>query len=135
LYTPHSRLIIGDHVFIGNNSLIGCANEITIGNHVLISFDCIIQDSDTHHLDYRKRRNDTSQWMRGEKQWEGIPTAPIKIGNDVWIGARSIILKGITIGDGAVIGAGSIVTKNVEPYTLVAGNPAVFIKKLEDKPL
>lgn len=50
------------------------------------------------------------------------------IGNDVWIGANSIIKDDITIGDGAIIGAGSIVTKNVEPYTIVAGNPAKFIR-------
>lgn len=56
----------------------------------------------------------------------------VKIGNDVWIGAGSIILSGITIGDGAVIAAGSIVTKDVEPYTIVGGNPAKFIKKRFD---
>lgn len=50
------------------------------------------------------------------------------IGDRVWIAYRAIILPGVTIGDGAVIGAGSIVTKNVEPYTIVAGNPARFIK-------
>lgn len=53
----------------------------------------------------------------------------ITIGDDVWIGAGAIILNGVTIGDGAVIGAGAIVTKNVEPYTIVAGNPA---KKIRD---
>jgi virginiamycin A acetyltransferase len=55
--------------------------------------------------------------------------APIKVGNDVWIGHGSIILSGVTIGDGAIVGAGSVVTKNVEPYSIVAGNPAKFIRK------
>jgi acetyltransferase-like isoleucine patch superfamily enzyme len=54
---------------------------------------------------------------------------PVFIGNDVWVGAKSIILPGITIGDGTVIGAGSVVTKNVLPYTIVAGNPARIIRK------
>ena len=52
-----------------------------------------------------------------------------KIGNDVWIGFRAIILSGVQIGDGAVIGAGAVVTKNVEPYSIVAGNPAKLIKR------
>ena len=55
----------------------------------------------------------------------------VKIGNDCWIGAGAIILNGITIGDGAVVGAGAIVTKDVEPYTIVAGNPAHKIKEIQ----
>lgn len=61
-----------------------------------------------------------------------IPFSPFKetkIGNDVWIGNSALIMQGITVGDGAVIGAGSIVTKDVEPYTIVAGNPARVIRK------
>ena len=55
------------------------------------------------------------------------------IGNNVFIGARSIILKGVTIGEGAVIGAGSVITKDVPPMTVVAGNPAIIIKSLEKR--
>ena len=130
-YTSGSKIIIGNNVFIGQNSLIGSASKIEIGDHVLISFDCIIQDSDTHHIDPKKRKNDTIDWMHGKKNWEGIPTSPIRIENDAWIGARSIILKGVVIGEGAVVGAGSCVTKDVLPFTVVAGNPAKFIKNIE----
>lgn len=130
-YTPLAHIRVGNGVFIGKNSIIGCANSIEIGNNVLISFDCVIQDSDTHSTDYLQRRNDTSDWLNGTKNWSGIPSRPIKIGNDAWIGARSIILKGITIGEGAIIGAGSVVTKDVAPFTVVAGNPAKFIKAIE----
>jgi maltose O-acetyltransferase len=56
---------------------------------------------------------------------------PISIGNDVWVGGNAIILSGVTIGDGAVVGAGSVVTKNVESMTVVAGNPAKLIRKIE----
>ncbi len=129
-YTPNASLIIEDDVFVGSGTLIGCAESIRIGHHTLISFDCILQDSDAHHLDAKKRVNDTRQWMEGTKDWTGIPVSPIVIGPHVWIGARSIILKGIEIGEGAIVGAGSVVVKNVEPYTVVAGNPAQFKKKL-----
>ena len=56
-------------------------------------------------------------------------TAPISIGNHVWIGAGATILKGVTIGDNAIIGAGSVVTKDVPPNTIVAGNPAHIIRQ------
>jgi len=75
--------------------------------------------SSSHPLDYRLRRN------RGP-----VISKPVKIGNDVFIGAGVTILPGVTIGDKAVIGAGSVVTKDVAPETVVAGNPAKLIKKL-----
>lgn len=69
------------------------------------------------------------------KNFAGIEFSPYKtteIGNDVWIGNRAMVLQGVTIGDGAVVGAGSVVTKDVEPYTIVAGNPARVIRKRFD---
>lgn len=63
-----------------------------------------------------------------ESDLEHITKGSISVGNDVWIGTRAIILSGVTIGDGAVIGAGSIVTKDVEPYAVVAGVPAERVK-------
>lgn len=58
---------------------------------------------------------------------------PIKIGNDVWVGGGAIILSGVTVGNGSTIGAGSVVTHDVEPYTVVAGNPARMIRRLSNK--
>jgi len=57
-------------------------------------------------------------------------TKPIRIGNDVWVGGGAIILPGVTVGDGSTVGAGSVVTRDVEPYTVVAGNPARMIRRL-----
>ena len=64
--------------------------------------------------------------------WNGVKSSPIIISDKVWIGFDVVILKGVTIGEGAIIGARSVVTKDVEPYSIVAGNPAKFIKKIDN---
>lgn len=97
--------------FVNNNTKISCFEEITIGDDVKISEDVLIRDSDNHMII-------RSGYMK---------TAPINIGNHVWIGARAIILKGVTIGDGAVIAAGSVVTEDVPSNSLVGGVPAKII--------
>ena len=68
-------------------------------------------------------------WGKGIKNWENVSIKKVSIGNKVWIGFGVSILKGISIGEGAVIAAGSVVTKNVDAYTVVGGNPAKFIKE------
>jgi acetyltransferase-like isoleucine patch superfamily enzyme len=129
-YTPGAEIIIGDKVFIGPGSLVGSAGKITIGNNVLVSFDCVIQDNDTHSIRPEERENDVTGWMTGKKDWSKIQSRPIVIESHAWIGARCIILKGVTIGRNAVVGAGSVVTRNVESNTIVAGNPARVIKRI-----
>jgi acetyltransferase-like isoleucine patch superfamily enzyme len=129
-YTQEGKISIGSKVFVGKGTLIGCAGKIEIGDNVLISFDCLIQDNDTHSLIASDRSNDVVEWMKGKKDWSKIKPKQIQIGNNVWIGAKCIILKGVQIGENAVIGAGSVVTKNVESNTVVAGNPAVLIKRI-----
>ncbi len=65
------------------------------------------------------------------KDWSNVKSKPIKICDKVWIGFDVVILKGVTIGEGAIVGARSVVTKDVEPWTVVAGNPVKFIKNIE----
>ena len=101
---------------------ISAYSGITIGDHTLIGTNCMISDTDFHPLEYEKRlANDH----------DSIRSAPINIGKNVFIGARCIILKGVTIGDGSIVGAGSVVTKNIPPMEIWAGNPAKYIKRVE----
>jgi len=65
------------------------------------------------------------------KDWSVVPTKPIRICDKVWIGMNAIILKGVTIGEGAVVAAGAVVTKDVPPWTVAAGNPARVVKCIE----
>lgn len=115
------RLIIGRNLGI-SGSTINATNEIIIGDNVTIGSGCIISDTDSHSIYKKDRRNNT---------YDNCVSRPIHIGNDVFIGARSIILKGVTIGDGAVIGAGSVVVKDVPENTVVAGNPAKIVKVIK----
>ncbi len=117
----NSRIIIGSNVGI-SGSTINATTSITIGDNVMIGSGCLITDTDSHPLHWKDRldnRNDLTA------------KAPIVISDNVFIGARSIILKGVTIGEGAVVGAGSVVSKDVPPYTVVCGNPAKIVKSLK----
>lgn len=109
------RLVLGHNSYM-NASLIQCACSITIGDDCAIAGDVLIQDTDFHP-------------MLDDNGNEKTYTKPITIGNHVWICAKATILKGVTIGDGAIVAAGAVVTKDVPAYTLVGGNPARVIKE------
>ncbi len=114
-------LTIGDNLGMSQSAIVAMDN-VFIGNNVKIGGGSLIYATDFHSInkDVRKTNDDLRR----------CKTAPVYIGNDVFIGARCIILKGVTIGDGAIIGAGSIVTKSVPADEVWAGNPAKFIRKL-----
>lgn len=112
-----SHISIGDNVFANFNLTILDEGKVTIGNNVFIGPNVSIFTA-CHPLD-SEERNRGVQWA-----------LPVTIGNDVWIGGDVTILPGVTIGDGVTIGAGSVVTKDVAPQTVVAGNPAIVIKRL-----
>lgn len=99
-----------------------CTNSITIGNNVMIGYCCKIWDTDFHSLD-AQTRVDTPN--------DNFNTKPIRIGNDIFIGGFSIILKGTQIGNNSIIGAGSVVSGTIPPGEIWAGNPAKFIKKIK----
>ena len=126
------KIEIGNNCYIGDHSRIWSGEKITIGDHVLISHNVNIMDTNSHEISHLERSEGYYNLItEGFPQKKGnILTSEVKIDDYVWINFNVIILKGITIGKGAIIAAGSIITKNVEPFTLVGGNPAVVIKKL-----
>jgi galactoside O-acetyltransferase len=126
---PGAKVIIGSDTFMGG-SMIATAEGVEIGSNVLIAWGCCIVDHNSHSLDWRLRADDTKGWIQGKKDWTHVKIKPVKICDHAWIGFNSIILKGVTIGEGAVVAAGSVVTKDVPPYTVVAGNPARVIREL-----
>lgn len=118
---PGALLSIGHNVGI-SGCTIAASERIEIGNYVLIGSGCLITDSDAHAIDPSLRRDNGK-----------CKTSPIMIEDDVFIGARSIVLKGVRIGRGSVIGAGSVVTHDIPPFVIAAGNPCEVIRSIVGK--
>lgn len=129
--TPSGRLTIGANTYVGGGTMIASACEINIGDDVLISYWCLIMDSDNHSLRRSQRRGDLQTWRHGHHDWSKSRMAKVTIGDGAWIGARSTIVKGVTLGEGAIVAAGSVVSRDVPAYTIVAGNPAAIVRELD----
>lgn len=117
IVSEESKIIIGKETFIGFNSELNIMGNLIIGKQVLIGPGCLIVD---HNHSHAQGSSIASQ---------GCEYRPIQIEDDVWIGAKSVILPGVTLKKGAIIAAGSVVTKDVESMTIVAGVPAKLINK------
>lgn len=117
-----AKLKIGSWCGISGGCLMATDN-ISIGNHVNIGANCIIVDGDMHNLDWRLRHKD-----RFSKDPVPFKKRPIVIGDDVWLGADCIVLKGVAIGARTIIGAGSVVTKDIPADCIAAGNPCKVIR-------
>lgn len=140
LLRPQSRIKIGKHCQLGNSQFI-CAERIDIGDDVIMAWGCTIIDSDNHSLNWNDRRFDVERCRNDYIQtqghdlarshdWSKVQIQQVLIRDKTWIGFNAIILKGVTIGEGAVIGAGSVVTSKIDPWHVCAGNPCKTIKKL-----
>jgi acetyltransferase-like isoleucine patch superfamily enzyme len=116
-----AKLTIGNHVGVSQAALI-CHCSITIGDYVNTGGGVKIYDTDFHSLDPKLRA--------GNADLEHKAKAPVVIKNNAFIGAYSIILKGVIIGENSIIGAGSVVTKSVPDNQIWAGNPAKFIREI-----
>lgn len=117
-------LTIGSNTFIGHDTGFAIMKEIRIGEHCYIAGGVTISDNDGHPINPKLRRENKPPVPESVKS--------VLIGNDVWIGRRAFILKGVEIGDRSIIGAGAVVTSDVPSDCVVAGNPAVLIKKLTE---
>ena len=125
------KINIGSYCYVGEGSRIWSSKEIIIKDRVLISHNVNIFDSLTHPINAHKRHQQFKSIISsGHPSKIDLQEQTVCIENDVLIGCMSIIMKGITIGEGAIVGAGSVVTKDVAPWTIVAGNPATTIRKI-----
>jgi acetyltransferase-like isoleucine patch superfamily enzyme len=129
--TEQSTITIGNNVFVGSGSSVDCAASIEIEDDVLISYDCVIMDSNNHSLRYSIRKHDTADWKNGRRHdWSTTDSRPVRICRGAWLGARAVVLKGVTVGDGAIVATASVVTTDVSPWTIVAGNPARLVREI-----
>ena len=123
-YAPDPTLEVGDHTVLSHDCSFAVGRRITIGRHCLIANGVWMADTNGHPTDPADRL-------------AGLPAPaekvrPITIGDNVWIGSRSLILPGTTIGEGSVVSAMSVVRGEIPPYTLVAGNPARPVCSLKE---
>ena len=127
----NGKCTIGDFTLL-NGALIMAEEKIEIGSHCLVSWNVGIADSDFHPLEPAQRLVDAqalAPFFKDRPTRPKLHTAPVVIGNNVWIGMNAVILKGVTIGENSVVAAGSVVTKSVPANVVVAGNPAVVVRK------
>jgi acetyltransferase-like isoleucine patch superfamily enzyme len=132
VFRSSGNIKVGNYSFIGEGSRVWSADTIYIGDHVLISHNVCITDTNAHEMDYLQRAEGFKTIVAEAHPLEmkNVDSAPVFIGDYAWINFGAIILKGVTIGKGAIVAAGSIVTKDVAAFTMVAGNPAIKIKDL-----
>ena len=123
---------IGENTYVGMGSRIWSGEHVKVGNDVFIAHNVNITDTNSHQMDARERHDHyVDHIVMGNPFQKGnVETSPVVIGDHAWINFNVGILKGVRIGEGAIVGACSLVTKDVQPYTLVAGNPLREIKKL-----
>ncbi|WP_304488735.1 acyltransferase [Dyadobacter sp. CY326] len=138
LDSDFAKISIGSNCWIGNSKL-ASRTSIEIGDNVFISWGGIISDHNSHSIDYKDRMADIEQQLDDfkngrhllySKNWDNVKSSPVKIHSHTWIGMNCIILKGVTIGEGAIVAAGSVVTKDVPAWTVVGGNPAKIINEI-----
>lgn len=126
----NGEIHIGDNVGI-SSACLWAQTKITIGDNVNIGADCLITDTDAHPHNYIQRRRETLSTISQQAYEALIPSGSIVIEDDVWIGTRCIILKGVHIGARSIIAAGSVVVKDIPADCIAGGNPCKVIKKIE----
>ena len=124
------KCVVGDFTLL-NGAIVMAEELVEIGSHCLISWGVGIADSDFHPLEPAQRLVDAqalAPFFKDRPPRPKLKTAPVKIGDNVWIGMNAVILKGVIIGDNSVVAAGAVVTKSIPANTIAAGNAAVTVK-------
>jgi acetyltransferase-like isoleucine patch superfamily enzyme len=122
VYADGGKISIGDYCFVGPATRIWSGATIKIGNRVLISHCVNIHDAIAHSLSAAKRHKHFQSIVLDQDLSLGdVPSKSIVIEDDVWIGFNATVMRGVTIGRGAIVAAGAIVTKDIPPFTIVAG--------------
>ena len=131
VFAHGGRIELGDWCYVGEQSRIWSAGSIVIGNRVLIAHSVNVFDNLTHPIKAAERHAQFREIAKaGHPRAISLGERPIRIEDDAWIGAGAFVLRGVTIGTGAIVAAGAVVTKDIAPYCLVAGNPATFMREL-----
>ena len=126
-----SSIDIGDWCYLGDFSRLWSSSSIRIGDRVIIAHNVNIFDSQTHPISAKLRHlHFRNIAFSGHPDSIDLGEKPVHICDDVWVAAGVTILRGVTVGAGAIVGAGSVVTQDVPPWTMVAGNPAKIIRRL-----
>jgi acetyltransferase-like isoleucine patch superfamily enzyme len=126
VFAHGGQIAIGDFSYIGEGTRVWSATSVKIGSRVFLAHNVNVHDTNSHSMSARERHENFRQRvLTGRADGpEPAATAAVVIGDDAWIGFGAIVAKGVTIGNGAVVGGGAVVTRDVAPYTIVAGNPA-----------
>jgi acetyltransferase-like isoleucine patch superfamily enzyme len=134
-----SKIKIGNNTFIGAQTKIIASKLIYIGNNVTISWGVTLVDHNSHSRLLSERIVDHEIGMTNirngdlwceKKTWYEVANGPIVLEDGVWVGFEAVVLKGVRVGEGAIVGARAVVTKDVPPYSIVAGNPASIIGRI-----
>lgn len=133
VFAHGGEIQIGDWCYLGEGARLWSAAGITIGDRVLISHDVELHDTNAHARSASERYVQFRELLATghQRALPNVARKAVVIGNDVWIGFRSVVLKGVVIGDGAIVAANSLVLDDVPPWTVVAGAPAQVVRHLE----
>jgi acetyltransferase-like isoleucine patch superfamily enzyme len=131
---PQGRVRIGDYALV-NSAQFVCDAGVTIGDYALVSWNVVFMDTYRVPFDIGARRKAVARVpeLARRRLDGGVAARPITIGRGAWIGFDCCVLPGVTVGEGSVVGARSVVTSDVEPFTIVAGNPARMIRRFTDE--
>lgn len=127
-----AEIRIGNNTAVNSGTVISAVQSVVIEDDVLISFNCTIMDCDGHSIRLSERRGDLWQHRTARPNYDKAATRPIRICHGAWLGAHCMVLKGVTVGVGAIVAAGAVVTRDVPDWTIVGGNPARPIKTIPE---